>query len=164
MSDEPDEKEENKKIEPLYHKDCEGLFFKRLRIPRLIPIALIENVKERTFTAEEFYDYQEEQIDNPFNLLFAIVDIDSKIHGYLWGELSAFDKSIFINTFSISKRYWGKGMAMPLIREFLLVLIQAVGAPRLFWITTNEKFFNKHGFKKSKHVLMEFKMEYKKSD
>ena len=132
------------------------LSFVRLKIPKLIPSELIENVKGRTFTPAQFYKYQESQIDNPYNHLYVLVDDSKKIHGYLWAEVNILDDSLFVNTFSITKQYWGKGSAIPKVVEFLGVLKKKTNAPRVFWLTTNEKFFLKHKFKRSKNVLMEY--------
>lgn len=137
-------------------KDVDSLTFVKLRIPKLIPYALVEAVKGRTFTPEQFYDYQEKQIDNPYNHLYALVDEKKVIQGYLWADINILDGSLFINTFSISKDYWGKGAAIPHVIEFLRSLKKKTSATRVFWITTNEKFFLKHGFKRSKNVLMEY--------
>lgn len=138
--------------------DLEKLEFLKLKFPRLIPVELIENVKGKTFTAEQFYKYQEDQVkyNNPGNLLYALIDPEKKIHGYLWAEISQLDGSMFVNTFSIDKEYWFKGKAIPKVTQFLDGLKTKHGCPRIFWITTNEKFFLKHGFKRSKNVLMEY--------
>lgn len=132
------------------------LNFVRLKIPRLIPLGLIESVKGRTFTPEQFYQYQERNIDNPNNYLFALIDQEKKIHGYLWTEENALDGSLFLNTFSISKEYWGKGEAIPKVVDFMKKLKAKTNAPSIFWCTTNEKFFLKYGFKRSKISLMEY--------
>ncbi len=140
-------------------KKCEKidtLTFVRLKIPRLIPLSLIENVKGRTFTPDQFYKYQEGQIDNPGNHLYVLVDDDKKIHGYLWVEVNYLDSSMFVNTFSVSKEFWGKGQAISKAIEFLGHLKEKTKSPRCYWVTTNEKFFIKNGFKKSKNVLMEY--------
>jgi len=139
----------------------DNLKFIKLKMPRLIPIDLIESVKGRTFSSEQFYKYQEEQVkyENPGNLLYVLIDENKKIHGYLWAEISQLDGSMFVNTFSIRKEYWGKGEAIPKVCEFLRHLKLEHGCERVFWITTNEKFFLKHGFSRSKNVLMEFKSD-----
>lgn len=134
----------------------EKLEFVRLKIPRLIPLELIESVKGRTFTPEQFLNYQEQQVDNPGNYLYALIDKEKKIHGYLWAEVNALDGSLFVNTFSIDKKYWGKGTGIEKAIQFLQTLKEKTKAPRVFWISTNEKFFSKHGFKRSKNVLMEY--------
>ena len=132
------------------------LMFVKLKIPKLIPRDLIESVKGRTFTPEQFYEYQSKQLDNPYNHLFALVDSDKKIRGYLWAEVNVLDDSLFINTFSIGKEFWGKGEAIKKVTEFLDNFRKKINAPKVFWITTNEKFFLKHGFKRSKNSLMEY--------
>ena len=137
----------------------EDLTFVRLRLPRLIPQELIECVKGRTFSTEQFYKYQESQIDNPYNHLFVLVDDSKKIQGYLWAEMNVLDSSLFINTYSVSKDYWDKGQAIGKAIEFLRILNEKLKAPRVFWITTNEKFFIKKGFKRSKNILMEYNLD-----
>lgn len=139
--------------------DFSTLTFCKLRIPRLIPKHLIQDVKGRTFTEEQFYDYQEKNIDNPFNHLFALIDSMKKIHGFLWVEINLLDKSLFVNTFSVDKAYWGKGKAIEKVIKFLEELKKLRGAPAVFWMTTNPKFFEKKGFKRSKNVLMEYNSE-----
>lgn len=147
------------KEKPEIAENLQNLTFVRLKLPRLIPLHLIDSVKGRTFTPDQFYKYQESQIDNPYNYLFALVDAEKKIHGYLWAEVNILDGSLFVNTFSISKEYWGKGQAIPKVIEFLKVLKEKTKAPKVFWITTNEKFFLKQNFKRSKNVLMEYNLD-----
>ena len=137
------------------------LEFVRLKIPRLIPVDLIDAVKGKTFSPEQFLAYQEKQVDNPGNFLYALIDPDKKIHGYLWAEKNAMDDSLFVNTFSISKAYWGKGKAIEKAVKFLHNLKEKTKSPRVYWCTTNDKFFLKQGFKRSKIILMEYNEEEK---
>lgn len=137
-------------------ESIENLTFVRLKIPKLIPFQLIDAVKGRTFTPQQFYDYQESQIDNPYNHLYVLINKEKKIYGYLWAESNILDGSLFVNTFSISKEYWAKGQAIPKVIAFLHELKDKMKASRVFWVTTNEKFFLKHGFKRSKNVLLEY--------
>lgn len=137
-------------------KCIDELKFLRLKIPRLIPLELIEVVKGRTFTPEQFYKYQEDQVGNPYNYLFALVDEDKIIRGYLWAESNLLDGSLFVNTFSIDKEYWGKGKGIEKAIDFLKEVKKSVNATRVFWCSTNEKFFVKKGFKRSKISLMEY--------
>jgi hypothetical protein len=134
----------------------ESLKFVKLQIPELIPRALIEAVKGKTFTPEQFYAYQKKCLNNPYNYLFALIDENKVIQGFLWAEANLLDHSLFVNTFSISKEYWGKGKAIELAISFLRDLKAKLKSPRVFWITTNDKFFVKHNFKRSKNVLMEY--------
>jgi N-acetylglutamate synthase-like GNAT family acetyltransferase len=98
----------------------------------------------------------ESQVDNIHNYLYALVDEDKKIHGYLWAQSNLLDGSLFVNTFSIDKQYWGKGKAIPMVIEFLDKLRDKIKATSVFWATTNEKFFLKHGFKRAKFSLMQY--------
>lgn len=132
------------------------LTFVKLKFPRCIPRQLIENVKGRTFTPDQFYFYQENQRDNPNNYLYGLVDENKVIHGYLWAEKNYLDDSLFVNTFSITKEYWNKGEAIQKAIEFVADLKEKSQAKRVYWVTTNEKFFAKQGFKKSRQVLMEY--------
>jgi hypothetical protein len=132
------------------------LEFVPLKIPSLIPMELVEAVKGRTFSPKQFIAYQESQVDNPSNFLYVLIDENKKIHGYLWAELNILDGTLFVNTFSISKDHWGKGTAIKMAIDFLHTLKEKTKAPRVFWVTCNEKFFSKHGFKRSKNVLMEY--------
>ena len=136
--------------------DLQDLVFVKVKFPRCIPRELIENVKGRTFTPDQFYFYQENQRDNPNNYLFALIDDTKVIHGYIWAEKNFLDDSLFVNTFSITKKYWNKGEAIQTAITFVSDLKIKSAAARVFWITTNEKFFAKQGFKKSRNVLMEY--------
>lgn len=146
------EKESKAVLQP----KIEDLSFVKLKCPRCIPLELIDHVKGRTFTPEQFYKYQESQVDNPFNHLYVLIDNRKIIQGYLWAEMNSLDSSLFVNTFSITKGYWGKGAAIAQVSQFLDGLRQRLKAERVYWITTNEKFFAKQGFKRSKNVLMEY--------
>ena len=132
------------------------LEFVRCKVPQCIPRELIEAVKGKSFTPEEFYKYQAINVDNPGNFLFALIDESKRIHGYLWAEQNSLDGSLFVNTFSVGKEHWGRGGAIAKVVAFLDQLRQKVKANRTYWITTNEKFFAKQGFKRSKNVLMEY--------
>ena len=136
--------------------DLKDLTFVRLKMPKLIPVELIEAVKGRTFTPDQFYEYQISQIGNPYNHLFVAVDEKKKIHAYLWAEQNILDGSLFVNTFSIDKKYWGKGEAIETAIEFVRGLKEKTKASRVYWVTTNEKFFEKKGFVCSKNRLMEY--------
>lgn len=138
----------------------EDLKFIKILIPenvRLIPKELIESVKGRLFSVEQFYKYQEDQAkhENAANLLYVLMGKDKKIEGYLWLEMNQLDKSLFVNTFSISKKYWYKGKAMYKAVDWVEKIKNKHACPRVFWCTVNERFFVKHGFKKSQTVLME---------
>ena len=139
--------------------DFENLRWVKLYNPEIIPQKLIEEIRGRTYSVEEFYEYQKINKENPGNLLYAIADNDNKIRGYLWAEMNALDESLFINTFSIDKEYWNKGEAIDFAIEFLRDLKDKIKARFVYWMTTNSRFFMKKGFKESKHHLMIYEGE-----
>lgn len=143
----------NEKLNTL---DLNSLKFVKLKLPRLIPKEFIEHVKGRTFTVDQFYEYQEQQVDNPFNILYALVDQSNVIIGYLWSEMNLLDNSLFVNTFSVSKEYWGNGKILEVATKFIKELKDKLKVPRVYWITTNSRYYEKKGFKRSKHTLMEY--------
>lgn len=136
--------------------DFETFQFVKLKIPSLIPYELVENVKGRVFTPEEFYQYQNEHVNDPYNFLFALIDEDNIIQGFLWAVQEKLGKILYVNTLSISKDYWHKGKIMPKVCKFLDHLYDVLQPTKVQWATTNEKFFLKKGFKRSKIALMEY--------
>ena len=135
------------------------LEFAPCKMPQLIPRVLIESVKGLNFSPEDFYSYQTRNLNNPNNFIFYLINPAMRVHGFLWAERNMLDDSLFVNTFSVSKEYWGKGEAIPHVIEFLRDLCQKVQIKRTYWITTNEKFFVKKGFKRSKNTLMEYNFD-----
>lgn len=150
--------DENKAVSEPFEWD---LTFVKVLIPenvQLIPREIIEGVKGHPFTPEQFYSYQMDQMlsGNPGNLLYLLVSQEKKVEGVLWAEISAINNSMFINTFSVSKKYWHKGKAIEKAIVLLEKIRKQMNCPTVYWITTNDKFFLKHGFKRSKNVLMEY--------
>lgn len=139
--------------------DLEDLQFMRIRIPeavRLIPALLIESVKGRLFSLEEFYQRQEAQVHlNENNHLYVLLDPKGAVRGYFWAVLEP-GHCLWINTFSICKEFWGKGAAIRQIVQFAGELNQKLKCPVVQWCTTNPRFFEKHGFRRSRNVVMEF--------
>jgi len=133
--------------------NLDELEFVKLKIPILIPSKLIELVKGKTFTVEQFYEYQSKQLGNPNNHLYVLVDKTKKIHGFLWAETQSLDGSLFVNTFSVDRKFWGGGEAIKKAVEFL---------DKLHRLTTNWRYFEKNGFARSKIVLLEYNSEKQK--
>jgi hypothetical protein len=145
--------------------DFKDLIFMKVMEPMnvlFIPKEYIENVKGRTFDVMAFYQYQYMQIknQNPNNLLYLLVNKKNEaIKGFLWCEVNALDGSLFINTYSVSKEYWDSGKMIKRVTDFLDKFVKKERFPRVYWMTTNAKFFLKHGFSKSKQCLMEYRKD-----
>jgi hypothetical protein len=104
----------------------ENLRFIRIIDPVHIPRHLVEQVRDRDFTVDSFYDYQRNICvekkngifsANPFNLLFVIVDDDNKVQGFLWAVIDTLCSYLCINTFSMEPAYWGEGKACALLEK-----------------------------------------------
>lgn len=144
----------------------EDLKFSRLFFPREIPIHLIEQVKGRNFTAEQFYSHLEDiqayefqegiLQDNPSSLVYVLSDPEKTIVGYLWMYKSSFDQSLFVNTLSVDKRYWGRGEAIQKAVGLMSEVTKKYNCTKTLWMSTNPKYYEKFGFKRSKNVAMEY--------
>lgn len=143
----------------------ESLRFQRLFFPREIPEYLILQVKGRKYTPKQFYEHiekintyeycEEIILTHPSNFLYSILDLDNAIVGYLWMYRDEFENTLFVNTLSIDKKYWGKGEMIFKTIEFLKELVKKYEIEQTLWMTTNAKFYEKFGFKRSKNVTME---------
>ncbi len=145
----------------------------RIFDPTHIPREYIEQIKEREYEVDRFYEFQKaicmKQEDdkvslNPYNLLFAIVDTNNRVKGVLWMVIDVLGNSLVINTFSIDKAFWGSGEAIQLVRDKALEIKEGAELERIYWITRCPKHSEKYGFKRSKNVLMEYKENGKLSE
>jgi N-acetylglutamate synthase-like GNAT family acetyltransferase len=137
----------------------------RIFDPIHIPLEYVEQIKDRLFTVEKFYQYQREvciiQKDghivlNPTNLLFVLTDKTNRVKGFCWMLVDPLSDALIINTFSMDKEYWGNGKAVQLLEEKAKEIQEKASLKRVFWITRCPKHSEKYGFKRSKHVLMEY--------
>lgn len=147
--------------------DFRKLKFIRIFDPGHIPTDLVEQVRDRKFSVEKFYEYlsivsvsktEHGIIVNPLNLLFVIVNEKTKVVGFLWAIVSPLSQDLIINTFSMNKDYWGKGQAVELISNKCSEILKDSGLNRVYWITNYPKHSERYGFKRSKGVLMEYNL------
>ena len=144
----------------------EDLEWIRIFDANLIPRYLIEQIKERFFSVEKFYQHQAivcRQVDergcvvlNPLNLLYVLADREKIIKGFFWGIVDPLSNALVINSFSMDNSYWGEGKAVKLLEEKAREIQEGAELDRVYWITRCPKHSEKHGFKRSKHVLMEY--------
>lgn len=140
----------------------EDLRLVRILDASLVPRELIEQIKNRQHTVKDFYDYQANNIFllteegpkiNHLNHLYVLVDKDNKIQGTLWVTLDG--QECTINLFSINKEYWNKGNALKFIYKQVDELMTPLGITKCRIETTNPGAYEKIGFKRSKHIIME---------
>lgn len=148
--------------------DLDNLRWIRLMSASFIPKYLVEQVKQRDYSVADFYKYQDlnclvdhgggQQL-NPFNHLYALVDENNFVKGYLWFVVDPLSKDIVINTFSVSQEYWGGGRAVKKLADHMKFLLKRLKLKKIYWLTRYAKHSQRHGFKPSKVVLMEYTEE-----
>jgi hypothetical protein len=139
----------------------------RVFSPQVIPKYLVDNIKHKDFTTDEFFEYQEiiclRQTDegptlNPFSHLYALADSGNIVKGILWFTIDPLSKNLFIQTYSVDKEYWDGG-SIKKLSDHIKIIRDSAGLRNVFWITDYPKHSKRHGFKMSKSVLMEYSEE-----
>lgn len=146
-------------------KNSDDLRWVRVFSPIHIPKYLVEQVRDRDYTVPDFYKYQELNclIDgkdgptlNPFNHLYVLVDEGNIVKGFLWFVVDPLSKDIIINTFSMDKEYWCSGKAVKKLSDHVKEILKKLKLKKVYWITNYPKHSERHGFKRSRSVLMEY--------
>jgi len=140
------------------------LQFIRIFDPIHIPSYLVEQLKDRVFEVDKFYDYQKmfcvlqtsqgTQL-NPTNLLYVLINEKLKqVKGFLWMAIDLLTNSLIVNNFSMDKEYWHKGEATFLLETKAKKVMKDLSLKRIVWITKTPKFCEARGFKRSKDTVM----------
>lgn len=147
-------------------KPDDELKWVRIFDPIHIPKKYVEQIKEREFSVENFYKFQRtaciEKSDtgivlNPFNLLYVIVDKENLTKGFCWFVVDILCSALVINSFSMDDAFWGNGSCIKLLEDKAREIQEGAKLERIYWVTRCPKHSEKYGFKRSKHVLMEYK-------
>lgn len=137
----------------------------RLFSPVSVPKYLIDQIKHKDYTTEDFFKYQEinclisgkeGHVLNPLNHLYALVDPENLVKGVLWFIIDPLSKEMIINTFSVDKEYWGNGKAIDRLANHVKEIKKKLKIEKVYWLTRYPKHSERHGFKRSKSVLMEY--------
>lgn len=156
-------------------KKIEDLRWVRVFVPDHVPHYLVEQVRDRDYSVEEFFKYQQLNCMmqgengvglNPFNHLYVLPDKENQVKGMLWFTVDALSKDILIQTFSMDKEYWGKGQAVKMLAEHMKEIRNKGKLNKIYWVTNYEKHSMRYGFCRSKSILMEYdpKKEENKKD
>ena len=133
--------------------------------PDLLPRYLVEQIKNKDFTVDEFYSFQRANCTisdnngislNPTNHLYFLVDPSNQVKGFLWLVVDVLTKDLVINNYSLDSNYWCKGQAVKKLSKFVKELLNKLKFNKIYWITRYPKHSKKYGFKPSKDVLMEY--------
>lgn len=141
----------------------------RVFTPSHVPKYLVEQVRDREYSVEDFYKYHEvncmvpskdgEQKLNPFSHLYVLADKVNQVKGMLWFCVDPLTKDIIVQTFSMDKEYWGKGLAVKKLAKFMKTFRKKANLNKIFWITNYPGHAQRNGFKRSKSILFEYNEE-----
>ena len=140
----------------------------RVFTPDHLPHYLVEQVRDRDYTIEDFYKYHQincmtqtaEGIKlNPFSHLYVLADKENQVKGMLWFSVDPLSKDILIQTFSMDKEYWGKGQAVKKLSDHIKEIRKKAKLNKIYWVTNYPKHSMRYGFKPSKSILMEYNPE-----
>jgi hypothetical protein len=145
--------------------DIDSLKWVRVFTPMHIPKYLVEQVRDRDYTIEDFYKYHEINCLqpgaggfklNPFSHLYVLVDPENIPKGFLWFIVDPLSKDLAVQTYSVDKAYWGKGRAVEKLANLIKSVRKKANLKKIYWVTNYPKHSERYGFKRSKSVLMEF--------
>lgn len=140
----------------------------RVFTPVHIPKYLVEQIKKKDFSTEEFYKYQEQlclrqtpegPTLNPFSHLYVLANPENLTKGFLWFTVDPLSKSIVIQTYTVDKEYWGGGGSIKKLSDHIKEIRRKAKLNKIYWITDYPKHSQRHGFRMSKSVLMEYSEE-----
>ncbi len=142
------------------------LTFVRLLDPIHIPSYLVEQIKDRLYTVERFYQYQKMACLlqtpngpnlNESNLLYAITHEKLRqVKGFAWMEIDPLINSLNVKSFSMDGEYWCKKEAISLLEEKAKKIMKDLSLSQIVWVTKNPRFCENKGFKRSKDAIMIF--------
>ena len=141
--------------------------------PELIPKYLVEQVKHKDYTVEDFMTYQKNicfmqtkdgPMLNPFSHLYYLANDENLIKGILWFCVDPLSKDIIIQTYSVDKEYTKGGGAVDKLTSLIKDIAFKANLNKIYWITNYPRHSQRHGFRKSKSVLMEYCMDTKEQN
>lgn len=154
-------------------KKIDELRWVRVFTPTHIPHYLVEQVRDRDYSVEEFFKYHQINcmtqgekgiVLNPFNHLYVLADKENKVCGMLWFSVDPLSKDILIQTFSMDKEYWGKGQAVKKLTEHIKEIRIKANLNKIYWVTNYPKHSERYDFKRSKSILMEYDPKKEKAE
>lgn len=136
--------------------------WKRITDPVLIPQQLVQQIKDREFEVGDFYTtlglstgYAHKQFREDC-YLYILIDEPGQICGFFWAEFDALTKVLWLHNISVSKKYWNKDIAIPLLTEKMKEIMKQRKCSICRWQTTNSRATTALGFKPSQNVIHEY--------
>lgn len=136
----------------------------RVFTPCHIPKYLVEQIKHKDFTVDDFYKFQEincliktekGEILNPLFHLYVLVNKENITKGFLWFVIDALTKDLIVQNYSVDKEYWG-GEAVEKLASHVKEICKKGNLKKIYWVTRYPLHSMRHGFSRSKNILMEY--------
>jgi len=146
-------------------KDIDKLRWIRVFTPDHIPKKLVEQVRDRDYSVEDFYKYHQSSCLvqtqdgiklNPLSHLYVLADDENLIQGFLWFTVDPLAKDIVVQTYSVEKDYWGGGLAVAKLAKHIKEIKKKADLNKVYWVTNYPKHSQRYGFKRSDSILMEY--------
>jgi len=140
----------------------------RVVIPDLIPRYLVEQVKKKDYSVDDFYTHQqslclrmtkEGPVPNPLSHLWVLSNPENIIKGFLWFTVDPLSQALVIQTYTVDKEYWNGGGSVKKLADHIKEIRKKGKLNKIYWITDYPKHSQRHGFRMSKSVLMEYSEE-----
>ena len=137
----------------------------RIVTPIAIPRYLVEQVRDRDYTVDDFYKFHEinctsdidgNKVLNPFHHLYVLASKDHQVKGVLWFTIDPLSKDVLIQTYSVDKEYWNKGSAVGKAADHVKKIMKEANLKKAYWLTNYPKHSERYGFRRARSVLMEY--------
>lgn len=125
--------------------------FIRILDARIIPSYLVKQV--RFVERNAFYAMMQDAYKYPLDYIYAMINPEREIKGYIWYQVNVMNKSIFVNTISICDE-WKHTNKTEMIHDFLEEEVGKHGYKKIFFLTDKPSFYEKMGFVKTKEILL----------
>lgn len=125
--------------------------FIKVHDARLIPKNLIDQVPR--IEVDEFYNHMKEAWKFPNDFLYAIIEEEHEIKGYIWYQVNLMNKSIFINTISICDD-WKNTTKLQEIVDIIRKDMKQMSLKKAFFLTDKPSLYEKMGLVKTGGVLL----------
>jgi hypothetical protein len=145
--------------------DIKELRWIRIFSPSHIPKYLVEQIAKRDYSVDDLYTYLEGSLLkqgpqgptlNPTFHVWALVDPQNLVKGFLWFTVDPLSKDMAIQAYSVDREYWGSKQAVEKLAKHMKEIRKNAKLKKIYWITAFPKHASKHGFVKSKNVLFEY--------
>jgi|6_EtaG_2_1085325.scaffolds.fasta_scaffold01849_2 hypothetical protein len=119
-----------------------------------IPDNLLNQVKDKNWSNDNFRKYIPDFIADPDCILSLFLDGEGNTKGFIWADINRLTNYLFVHVLSLSSDYQKKHI-LETTEKLLFNISKDYNLKGIQFITTRPKAFEKLGAKKSKGFIME---------